>query len=707
MNSKDKMSRRILSVTVFFVIVCFIYAVKMVNIRINAAPPEKSDGTYTRTVPIQAVRGEIYDTNGNLLVGNSYTYDFVFDYEAMSGDKHERNIALLQAYYAIKNTGNDDKRRESSFPFDGTYPNYTYSSEARDTTSSIYYRLLRRIAADELEENSQKKKNELTVSYLEDFYKENPEEFPSEDEILKFFCDRYDLLIKNGDENVYTDSQIDILFRTWYDMEVDNFSPYNRYVMAQGVDLSFITYIKELSIVGADFSVSVERTYNYPGYASHILGRTGKIYAEDWDYYNSLGYEMDAIVGLDGCEYAFEEYLRGVDGIMEIVEDKNGRIIEKHVKKDPVPGKNVYLTIDIELQIAAEDGLRENVEYVKKAYGSPADAGALVAIDPNSGAVLATASYPTFDLTSYSTDYAELAKNEAQPLYNRALNGLYTPGSTFKLGMVAAGIDSGAIDSSTLIECDGVYRYYKDYQPRCWIYTSSSSSTHRHGYINATEALKVSCNCYFYELGRRMGIDVMNEYCKRYGLGTSTGIEIGDKSGILAGPEYRESNGLDLWTAGNTISAAIGQSDNNFTPIQISVYVSTLLNGGKRYCAHLLNQVKSYSEGEVLYTKESTLLDDLALSTAVTDPIKEGMRQMVSSSASVSSYMSKVPVIVGGKTGTAELGGKSKENGLFVCAAPYNNPEIVVVSVVEHAGGGSYAAMSAADVLEKYYENKN
>lgn len=707
MNSKDKMSRRIVSITIFFVIVCFIYAVKMVNIRINAAPAERSDGTYTRTVPIQAVRGEIYDKNGKLLVGNSYTYDFVFDYEAMSGDKHERNIALLQAVYAIKNTGNTDKRRESSFPFDGVYPNYTYSKEAKDTSSSIYYRLLRRIADDELEENSQKKKDELTAAYLEDFYKEHPEEFPEEREILDFFIERYELLAKNGKENVYTDDQIDILFRTWYDMEVDNFSAYNRYTMAKGVDLSFITYIKELAVVGADFSVSVERVYNYPGYASHILGRTGKIYAEDWEYYNSLGYEMDAIVGLDGCEYAFEEYLRGVDGVMAVVEDKNGRIIEKYVKKDPVPGKNVYLTIDIELQIASEEGLKKNVEYLKRAYGTPSDAGALVAIDPNSGAVLAIASYPTFDLTSYSEDYTELVKNKSQPLYNRALSGLYTPGSTFKLGMVAAGIDSGIISSSTKLECDGVYRYYKDYQPRCWIYTSSSSSVHKHGYINATEAVKVSCNCYFYELGRIMGIDVMNKYCKRYGLGMSTGIEIGDKSGILAGPEYRETNGLDLWTAGNTISAAIGQSDNNFTPIQISVYVSTLLNGGKRYSAHLLDQVRSYSEGEVLYTKESVVLDDLSLSSSVTDPIKEGMRQMVASSASVSSYMSKVPVTVGGKTGTAELGGKSKENGLFVCAAPYNNPEIVVVSVIEHAGGGSYAAISAADVLEKYYEKQN
>ena len=707
MHEKNKTSKRIICISAVFVAICFIYILKMVNIRINAKPSEKNDGTYTRKTAIQAVRGEIYDKNGKLLVENRYTYNMVFDYEAMSADRYERNFAILQAVIALNDTNNLSKRTESSFPFDGAYPNYSYSETARDTDSNIYYRLLKRIAADELEKDSPKNKNELTATYLEGFYRDYPEQFPSEEEIVDYFIKKYELDVKDEEGNMrFSDSETDILLRVLYDMEVDDFSAYNQYVFAVGVDLRFITYIKEMNIVGADFTVDVSRVYNYPGYASHILGRTGQIYAEDWEYYNELGYEMDAIVGLDGCEFAFEQYLRGIDGVMVIKEDKDGNIIDKYVETEPVPGKDIYLTIDIDVQIAAEEGLKENIDYVNRTYGTKSESGAIVAVNPNDGSVIAIASYPTFNLSTYSQDYNELSANPANPLYNRALDGLYTPGSVFKLGMVAAGIDSGTITSQTKINCEGIYTYYSDYQPKCWVYNSISSPVHKHGMINASEAIKVSCNCYFYELGRVMGIDLMNKYCKNYGLGMPTGIELPEKNGILAGPEYRELNGLIAWMPGNTISAAIGQSDNNFTPIQLSVYVSTVLNGGTRYSAHLLGQVKSYKNSEVLYTREAEAMQNLSFGQEITHPIMEGMREMIESSSGVSNFMKNIPVIVGGKSGTAELGGNAKENGLFVCAAPYDNPEIVITSVVEHAGSGSYAALSAARLLEKYYSSK-
>ncbi len=707
MHVKNKTPRRIICVSVVFIAVCFIYILKMVNIRINAEPAAEDDGTYTRTVAIQAVRGEIYDKNGKKLVSNDYSYNMVFDYEAMSADRYERNLALLNAVYALNDTGNSSKRSESSFPFVGAYPDYAYSDAAKDTDSNIYYRLLKRIAADELEEDSPKKKNELTATYLEGFYKDYPEQFPKEEEIVAYFIERYELDIKDDDGNMlFSDGEIDILIRILYDMEVADFSAFNQYVFASDVGLDFITYVKEMNIVGADFTVTVSRVYNYPGYASHILGRTGQIYAEDWEYYNELGYEMDAVVGLDGCEYAFEQYLRGVDGVMVIKEDKDGNIIDKYVETEPVPGKDIYLTIDIDVQIAAEEGLKENIDYVNKTYGADSESGAIVAVNPNDGSIIAIASYPTFDLSTYNRDYSELSKNPANPLYNRALDGLYTPGSVFKLGMVAAGIDSGTITAQTKLNCDGIYTYYPDYQPKCWVYDSVSSPIHKHGMINATEAIKVSCNCFFYELGRVMGIDLMNDYCKRYGLGSMTGIELPEKRGILAGPEYRELNGLTAWMPGNTISAAIGQSDNNFTPIQLSVYVSTVLNGGTRYSAHLLSQVRSYKNSEVIYTREAEVLDNLEFGKEITDPIMEGMRQMIESSSSVSYYMRNIPVIVGGKSGTAELGGNTRENGLFVCAAPYNAPEIIVTSVVEHAGSGSYSALAAARLLEEYFSPK-
>ncbi len=691
---KDKALFRISFVMAVFIIVCCIYFIRMINVVANADPNDRIDTkeTYKRTETIQALRGEIYDRNGKKLVYNEYSYDMIFDYDAMAASQLDRNYAILQAVYALQNTGNEKKRTETSFPFDGTYPNYTYSKEALDEDSDIYYRLLKRIAEDELEGDAPIAKNELTASYLYDFYHENPDEFPKEEEIVGWFLKRYKLGEKSGEKNLFTDAEIDKIIRVRYDMEVAEFSIYTPYVFAENLDLSFIAYIGELHVVGADFRVESSRKYAYPGYASHILGNTGAITSATWEHYKELGYEMDDTVGVSGCEEAFEEHLRGIDGYAVVVEDLDGNIIDRYVEKEPVPGKDVYLTIDIDLQIAAEDGLEKTV----KALGI-SDAGAITAIDPDSGEVLAVASYPTFDLSTYREDYNALLKDPAQPLYNRALNGLYAPGSTFKLGMVAAGISSGTVADDTIINCSGRYTYYSDYQPKCWIYPGS------HGDLDSRDALKVSCNCYFYELGRRMGIEKMNEYCKAYGLGQHTGIELGDKMGILAGPEYREENGLEGWRPGNTISAAIGQSDNTFNPLQLAVYVSTLLNGGTRYEAHLLKSVKNYNTEGALYLTSPNILSDIEISDEAQLAVMEGMRRMVASSSSVSSYMKDVPVTVGGKTGTAELGGSTEENGLFVCAAPYNDPQIVVSAVLEHAGGGTYAAMAASYVLDAYY----
>lgn len=695
MQKNNKFDIRSLALSVVFCVICLIYVIRLVNIQINAEPEEFTGKHYTRRETIQAVRGEIYDRKGVKLVSNVYKYDFVFDYAAMSGDRTEQNIHLLQAIYAMQETGNYDKLTDNGFPFLGTYPNYTYSPEALESNSKIYYRLLKRIAENELEDESPKEKNQLTADYLETFYKEKPECFPGESELINYYLEKYKLVDSKGNL-VFSDEQTDMLLRLRYNMELSDFSVYNSYVMAADVDKTFITYIKELSLAGADFDIRADRVYEYPGYASHILGRTGKIFAEEWEYYKELGYEMNDTVGIDGCEYAFESYLRGVDGVKVIVEDAQGNIISERVETEPVPGQDVYLTIDIDLQIAAEDGLEENV----KIYAS-SESGAVVAMDPDSGQLLALASYPTYNLATFNTDYNSIVANKASPLLNRALEGLYAPGSTFKLGMTAAGIDNKHISAGELLECEGVYTRFSGHQPKCWIY-NSATGIRNHGLINANEAIAVSCNCYFYELGWRMGIEQMNTYCSLLGLGQSTGVELPEKLGTLAGPEYREQSGGIAWTAGDTIMAAIGQSENSFTPIQLTTYVSTLLNGGTRYAATLLLKTSSFSEGGDSFINTSEVLSQVEISDGALTTVKQGMKQMVQDSATVSRYMKDIPVTVIGKTGTAELGGSERENGLFVCAAPYDKPEIVITSVIEHAGGGSYAALAAARVLEAY-----
>ena len=695
MRKNNKFDIRSLALSIVFCVICLIYVIRLVNIQINAEPKRDTGQYYTRRETIQAVRGEIYDRNGVKLVSNSYTYDFVFDYAAMSGDRTQQNIHLLQAIYAMQATGNYGKLIDNGFPLSGTYPNYTYSAEALSSESKIYYRLLKRIAENELEDESPKAKDQLTAGYLETFYEEHPEAFPKESELISCYLEKYGLVDSKGGL-IFSEEQTDLLLRLRYNMEVADFSVYNSYVMASDVDKTFILYIEELSLSGAGFDIRTDRVYEYPGYASHILGRTGQIYAEDWEYYKNLGYEMNDTVGIDGCEYAFENYLRGVDGIKLITEDSDGNIISEKIEIEPIPGQDVYLTIDIDLQIAAEDGLEENV----KKYAS-SESGAIVAMDPNTGEVLALASYPTYDLSTFNSDYNDLAANQASPLLNRALEGLYAPGSTFKLGMTVAGIDGEHVQSAEKLECTGVYTRFSGHQPKCWIY-NSSTGLKNHGFITASQAISVSCNCYFYELGWRMGIERMNTYCNLLGLGQSTGIQLPEKVGTLAGPEYREQSGGIAWTAGDTIMAAIGQSENSFTPIQLTSYVSTLLNGGTRYAASLLLKTSSFSEGGDSFVNTSEALSHIDISKEALSTVKQGMKKMIDDSATVSKYMEGVPVTVIGKTGTAELGGSERENGLFVCAAPYDKPEIVITSVIEHAGGGSYAALAAARVLQAY-----
>ncbi|MBQ4091052.1 MAG: hypothetical protein IJC64_01915 [Clostridia bacterium] len=689
MNKKNKALLRIFFVGAVFLAVCLVFLIRMINIVSTADPQKIQTGTYQRHEVIYAQRGEIYDRNGKKLVYNKYTYDLVLDYDAMAATQIQRNYDILTLLDAIDTTGNGGKIIQDSFPFEGTYPNYTYKDEARDGKSNIYYRLLKRIAENELEENSGKAKNELTVSHLDSFYKNNPSEFPTEAEILDWYLTKYKLLDEDG-AAAFSFSDMDKLIRMRYDMETKDFSVYNRYTVITDVDMPFMSYVEELAIAGTDFSVNATREYAYPGYASHILGQLGKITENNWSYYQALGYDMNDLVGLNGCEQAFESYLRGQDGIRQITEDKNGNVIESKVLKPAVAGKDVYLTIDIELQIAAEDGLRENIEVNLPS----AEAGAICAMDPNSGEILALASYPTYDLSTYNENYEALAKNPAKPFLNRALNEIYAPGSTFKVGIAAAGITSGKVTSSTKLDCSGVYTYYPDYQPTC---------LGVHGDVGAAYSLQVSCNCYYYELGRRMGIDLMNEYCHSYGFGQHTGIELGEQIGILAGPDYRNENGLPHWTAGNTISAAIGQSDNSVTPLQLASYIATVTNGGTRYSAHLLKEVREYGSGRVVYRSEPEILNTVELSDDALYAIRRGMRNMVQASPTLSGYFSDVPVTVGGKTGTAQRGGDKLDNGLFVCAAPYDNPKIVVSSVIESSGSGALSTYAASRVVSEYF----
>lgn len=710
-NSSKHVSR-LLGLGIAFLLVCAVYVIRLAVLELNSENigGHRQDGTTERTVVVQAVRGQIYDRNGVPLVVNDYTYNLTMDYSVLPTDQSARNDAVLQALHMLEACGEVGKFCTYDLPFDGYYPNLTYKSSASDPVSDVYDTFLDVVETNGLRREAIlriKSEKRMNTSEATDYYESAPLDCIPAERLVSYFVEEYELDAKAPDGSpLYGNADIDRLIRVLWGMEAVGFSRANDYVLAKDVTMDTITHEKELGIAGIGFSTEVSRVYCYPGYASHILGQTGPIYAEEWDYYKELGYAMNATVGKSGCEAAFEEYLHGQDGIKVVVEDEDGNVVDEYMKTEPVAGQDVYLTIDIELQMAAEEALADNIRHIRNTYNRPdCNKGAIVAMDPNSGAVLAIASHPTYDLSTFNRDYNDLAANDALPLLNRALSGLYAPGSTFKPGMVAAALSEGIISPSTKLECAGTYTYYQSYQPDCWIH-NSSSAVKQHGWINAAEALRVSCNCYFYETGRLLGINSMNLYCRLMGLGESTGIELGEQTGSLAGPEYRtDIHGLD-WQPTDTIAAAIGQSDNAFTPLQLGVYTSTLVNGGNRYAAHLLLKVRDFSSRADTYVTTPRVVSSFPLADAHRLTVIEGMEQMVATSSEVSRYMRNVPVTVAGKTGTAQTGAKSTENGLFVCCAPSRNPEIVVVSVIERAGGGSYSAMSAGMLLEAYYKNK-
>ncbi len=686
MKNRSNHFLRYMGIVGVFCLICVIYLGRLFYIQISGRENSYSAGTTTRTVTIQAVRGEIFDCNGNPLVSNRYTYDLTLSYSALSlSGVRQANETCLSLLEALARSGESDKHVEKFFPFDGAYPYYLLSEEAGDGESTLYYRWRRVLKAIGLNEDAG----------------------PSQ--VVKYYVSTYDLLATDANgKRLFTDSEIDSLIRLRYDMDAVGFKSAGEYTLAEEIGMVLMTDVKEQNLAGASFEVNVARVYNYPGYASHILGTVGPIYSEEWEYYNEQGYQMNAIVGKSGCEMAFESYLHGSDGLLLIEEDASGNVLRLEVQKEPIAGSDVHLTIDIDLQIAAEEGLAENVDYVVShangavEYGADCQAGAAVVLDPDTFAVLAIASYPSYDLTTYNTLYNQLLSDEAQPLFNRALNGLYAPGSTYKLGVSVAALMEGVITADSGVVCTGKYTRYDSYQPAC--------STYEHPYgttsLTAVQAIADSCNVFFYEMGYRLGIDRMNHYMSAFGFGESTGLELGGKPGVLAGPDYRQEIHGALWTDGLTLQAAIGQSDNLASPLQLACYLGTLTGGGTRYSAHLLDSVYTFGSDTPYYAytqTEDSVLSRLEIPESVLDTVLEGMRKMVDESYTVSRFITdEIPVEVGGKTGTAQ-NSSGCDNALFVAAAPYDDPDLVISVVIEQGYSGGYASLTAARILEAYY----
>lgn len=684
---------RYIIIAVSFALICAVYVISALRIqhlyggRENAQEEEYS----TRTVTVSAVRGEIYDRNGKLLVSNEYDYYLIFDYSAMSPDKTEQNEGILSILSALRL---GECETEKQCPFKGIYPDITYDVELlQDPT--VKARLARIISDYGLAEDV------------------------SAADLAHALAARYSMLDKEKNP-IYTPEEMTDLIHVRYEMEAIRFSAVEPYVFAKKLDMTAITAVRELSVRGTQIKTDYSRVYHYPGYASHILGRISGILAEDAEYYSALGYPLSAKVGISGCELAFEQYLRGMEGEMKITEDKDGNLVSCEMIKEPETGNDIYLTIDIDLQMASEDALADNIQYIIDRSqtlegdldGEDCDSGAIVVQSAKGGEILAIGSYPTYDLSTFNKDFADLVQDPRGVYTNRALMGQYRLGSTAKIGMSVAALaeplylsDGTLFKSSTKLETKGIYTFYEDYQPECWLYTDYNIS---HGAINVSRAISVSCNYFYYELGRIMGIERINKYFSIFGMGQPTGIELNENLGILADAEYKQTLDIPIsdkaWMPGDTLRTSIGVGYSEHTPIQISNYISMIVNGGTRYAAHLLYEVKTFT-GETVYKSEPKVLSMIEIADSSYDAIIDGMHGVLSSSGDLKKAFGDFPAEIGagGKTGTAQTSSTASNNAVFVSFAPLKEPEIVVACVIERGANGYNASFAAREVLDRYF----
>ena len=493
---------------------------------------------------------------------------------------------------------------------------------------------------------------------------------------------------------------------------------FNGVVISKDISKNSVAQIEELKseLYGVNIISVPQRYYTSDEFACHILGYVSKINTEEYNNSKDDGYTINSMIGKSGVEESMEKYLRGVDGTKKVVTDSLGNVSSEQIITEASSGKDVTLTIDYRIQNVVENALKNTLWNLQTGgYGKEpiyeAQSGSCVVLDVETGEVLAIASYPVYNINSFvdgisSSEWNSLINDVQKPMFNRAISGTYSPGSTYKMLMGIAGLESGGIYVDEYYTDPGEYPYA--YKPKCWIYTAHQIT---HGSINLAGALKGSCNCYFYEVGRRIGIANIVQWAKNFGLGSKTGIELsGEAKGNIAG------DGATEWSLGDTLSASIGQNTNLFTPIQLANYISTIANGGTLNKVSLIKNVgddiNSVSLSELAsYTKEFTGVDfqtrNLEIDPSYINAIKEGMYAVTTENGGTAAdIFADSRVEVAGKTGTAQVA-SGANNAIFVGFAPYNNPKIAVVAIVEHGGEGYYLANMVKDITNEYFDIYN
>ena len=704
-------NRRTLAVAAVLAVILAVFVGVLYNLQIvhvedyRAMSVVKIDNRVT----VEGARGELLDRYGRELVTNRAVYRITLNTRLM-GDEAERNPNLMELITICRDNGlswSDSLPISTTAPF--TYTTDTPLAYELSDGGVAFTQLGSLLNALPLGSTVKEALNLPDTKAVEaaKTLADIPAG-PTAEELMEALRTYFEI------DPSWSDEDARALIGVLYEVNLRSYEVNQQeYIFAQDVDIDVISAVKERGLTGVSIDVSTVREYQTSA-AAHLLGRVGTI--QNWDYYKELGYNMNDKVGIDGVESAFESYLRGESGTLVQELDTSGRVISEYwytnsktgETDEPQPGDNVMLTLDLRLQEKVEEILANTIENLDS---EDTEGGAVVVESVKDGEILAMASYPTFDLAnvySNSTLYNEVKDNPLRPFTNRATQEFYYPGSTFKPLVAIAALEEGLTTPTEEIEDTGSLELpeeehypYGDFHPQCWIYRQYGGN---HGWENLAEALRDSCNIYFYTLGHRLGIDKIDEYAAAFGLGEPTGIEVPEVKGWVAGPATSEALN-QTWYGGNLLNAAIGQDNTQVTPLQLANYIVTLLNGGDHLVPHLLKTVKSSDYAETVYEQEREVRNSLNLDPANVEAVKQGMWAVANDPEStVDQYLSNLAVEVGAKTGSAQVGSAELEaDAIFTLFAPYDDPEIVISIVVEGGASGGNLAQAAGQIVNYYF----
>lgn len=636
---------------------------------------EMTKTTYSAEQDVEATRGMIVDSSGKVLNTNKIVYSVNFQYSLLKEGTENEII-----YRVLKVLMKNGEEWNESLPINKTQP-YNFMGGKDSAVAKL--------------------KKTLKIA-----------EYSSAEDCMYWLYNTY------GISDKYDEEMRRLIAGVRYEMTIKDFSNKNKFVLISDIKDDTFHELKELSTMlsGVDITGSWERVYLNSELAAHYRGTVGPISADQYNELKAEGYTLNDIIGVSGIESALESTLRGTRGVRTITYGSDGMMISDEITLEPVPGNSVMLTIDAEFQQLVQDALNYHIQWLKGDYcrkyataylGSnylreDCEAGAVVVLDVKTGGVLAMASYPNYDINDYVNNYSEVMNREFSPVFNRALNGTYRPGSTFKTITSAAGLMEGKITTSSTIHCAHDYMYYAPgFVPTC---------LGSHGSIDVRDALMFSCNIFYYETARRLGIDTLASWAARFGIGTDLGFELSMKTGQMSSLEVYDEMGLE-WHAGDIVQAGIGQCETLVTPLHLAVQAMTLANKGVRYTPHIVKSVYNYDFSQKLYDKEAVVADDMSILPNMTEymnAIRDGMKRVANRDGyypipnkgyvNVYDYVGVGVSNVAIKTGSPQVS-ENVFNGAIVGFYPAENPEIAIGILLEE---GELAKYMVANLIKAY-----